>query len=470
MGDDLPTQDTAGGAGPCNVFSGGLFNPQMKAFFVGDNRTNANWGRAASIALRELLTKEFEIAGCVKGELFDLSAAEAGFVGTLTPPAYYGLYRRSWNRRSRWPFSWYVKLESLYGAKDFIDEEPAVSVERLLSHKHQYRAFERIYREASEADAVVIDGDGDIILSTPPRRQTLFILAMIELGLRLKKPVFVVNSMISDCPSTGRNARTLQAVRRLFAECKGVSLRDPESLRYVRTEIPAAKSRFIPDSLFAWYPRFADGRSLPPNDGDVLLPYPERVESWGKLDFSQPYICIGGGARAGGDSVRAAHCYGRLVDAIAKLGLRVYLTQNDVPDAFLQFVANEKGIGLIPVEAPIVACGSVLANARLFISGRYHPSIFASLGGTPCIFLGSHAHKMGSLAQVLEYDDGLEFDAFPSDSDIKEIVSTARNYLGQGEALRARIRQVAKTRCDEVGHLPSFLKEELEKTTQFEMS
>jgi ADP-heptose:LPS heptosyltransferase len=245
-------------------------------------------------------------------------------------------------------------------------------------------------------------------------------------------------------------------------------LRDPESLRYVQTEIPAAKSRFIPDSLFAWYSRFADGGSLPPNDGDFLLPYPERVEYWGKLDFSRPYICIGGGARAGGDPERAAQSYGRLVDAIAKLGLRVYLTQNDVPDSFLQIVAKEKGIGLVPVEAPIVACGSVLANARLFISGRYHPSIFASLGGTPCIFLGSHAHKMGSLAQVLEYDDGLEFNAFPSDSDIEEIVATARNYLGRGEALRMRIRQVAKTRCDEVSHLPSFLKEELEKMTKSE--
>ena len=440
----------------------------MKVFFVGDNRTNRNWGRAASIALRELLSTEFEISGCVKGELFDLSVAEAGFVGTLTPPGYYALYRSLWNRRWRRPFSWYVKLESLYGARDFIDEEPSISVERLFRHKHQYWAFERIYSEASEADAVVIDGDGDIILSTPPRRQTLFILAMIELGLRLKKPVFVVNSMISDCPSTGRNAKTLQAVTRLFAECKGVSLRDPESLKYVQTEIPAAKSRFIPDSLFAWSSRFADGRSLPPNDGDFLLPYPERVESWGKLDFSQPYICIGGGARAGGDPERAAQCYGRLVDAIAKLGLRVYLTQNDVPDSFLQLVAKEKGLGLIPVEAPIAACGSVLANARLFISGRYHPSILASLGGTPCIFLGSHAHKMGSLAHVLEYDDGLEFNAFSSDSDIEEIVATARNYLGQGEALRARIRKVAKTRCDEASHLPRFLKEELEKATKSE--
>ena len=155
---------------------------------------------------------------------------------------------------------------------------------------------------------------------------------------------------------------------------------------------------------------------------------------------------------------RSVQCYARLVDAIRQLGYRVYLTENDLPDSFLQRVAREKDVGIVPVDAPILLCGAVLAHARLFISGRYHPSIFASLGGTPCIFLGSHAHKMGSLSRVLEYGVPQQFNAFPGDSDIAEIVSTARKYLDQGETLRASIRQVAKLRCDEATSLPAFLK------------
>jgi polysaccharide pyruvyl transferase WcaK-like protein len=151
-------------------------------------------------------------------------------------------------------------------------------------------------------------------------------------------------------------------------------------------------------------------------------------------------------------------CYARLVDAIRQLGYRVYLTENDMPDSFLQRVAKEKNVGIVPVDAPILSCGAVLAHARLFISGRYHPSIFASLGGTPCIFLASHAHKMDSLSRVLEYDVHQAFYAFPGDSDLAEIMSTARTYLDQGETLRARIRQVAKLRCDEATSLPAFLK------------
>jgi polysaccharide pyruvyl transferase WcaK-like protein len=431
---------------------------RMKVLFVGDNRTNPSWGCGASIALSKLLSGAFEISGRVTGDFFDLSKAEAGYVGTLMPVKYYRLFRYLLLRRGRRPFAWYIRLEQVLGARDWIAEDPAVSIKNLLTHKHRQPVLAQIYDQAANADLLVVDGDGDIIFSTPPRRQTLFLLAMIELGIQLKKPVFLVNSMISDCPLTGRNNSTLAAARRLFAQCAGMSLRDPESLEYVQQQMPETSACLIPDSLFSWFPLYADGTCHLPSNGDFLLPHPEKSEYWGKLDFSRPYICIGGGALAAGQPDRAVQCYGRLVDAIRQLGYSVYLTENDLPDSFLQRVAREKNLGIVPVDAPILLCGAVLANARLFVSGRYHPSIFASLGGTPCIFLGSHAHKMGSLARVLKYEENRQFNALPDDSDIAEIVSTVRKYLDQGETLRARIRQVAKLRCDEATALPAFLR------------
>lgn len=456
--ENMPTMSSIAGEVPHSQATPSQTLPRLKVFFVGDNRSSANWGRAASIALAQLLSTSFDIAGRVSGDMFDLSTADAGFVGTFAPPKYYRQFRylllRSWRR----PIRWYLSLERLFGARDFITEDPAVSIDNLMAHRHRHPALARIYDRAARADLLVLDGDGDIIFSTPPRRQTLFLLAMIELGIQLKKPVFLVNSMISDCPSTGRNWTTLAAAKRLITQCRAVALRDPESLEYARKEMPDANVSFIPDSLFAWYSLYASGASRPPSNGDFLLPHPEKEEDWGKLDFSQPYICIGGGALAGSQPDRAVRCYAQLVDAMTQLGYRVYLTENDLPDSFLRRVAREKNVGVVPMDAPILMCGSVLAHARLFISGRYHPSIFASLGGTPCIFLASHAHKMGSLSRVLEYDAHKNFDAFPDDSAIAGIVSTARNYLDQGEALRARIRQVAKVRCDEATQLAAFLK------------
>jgi len=431
--------------------------------FVGDNRTNPNWGRGASIALRELLSTVFDINGSVMGECFDLSLTNAGFVGPMVLPNYYHLFRHIWNRRHKGPFSWFIRLQQLLGAKDFVVEDPDESVDTLIANRDRYPGLGQIYYDIAASDAMVVDCDGDIVLSTPPRRSTLFLLAMIELGLRLGKPVCVVNTMISDCPKSGRNIKTLQDLRKLFAQCKCVILRDPESLEYVRQEIPEIRSDFVPDSLFAWYIRYARCRQFLPQDGDFLLPFPEKESYWGKLDFSNPYICIGGGALASSDPQRSISCYCQLVNAVKHLGLAVYLTENDSPDHFLHQVAKETGVGVIPVNAPILLCGAVLANARLFISGRYHPSIFSSLGGTPCIFLESHAHKMASLARVLEYDSGREFSGFPDSSEIDEILSMAKRYLDRGESLRKQIKEVAKRRYDEVTQLPGRLIEELKR-------
>jgi polysaccharide pyruvyl transferase WcaK-like protein len=264
--------------------------------------------------------------------------------------------------------------------------------------------------------------------------------------------------MISDCPQAGRNEITFAAAKRLLTQCRAVALRDPESFEYVQREIPDANAYLVPDSLFTWFPLYQDSASYPPMNGDFFLPHPEKDEYWGKLDFREPYLCIGGGALAGSQPDRAVQCYTRLIDELARLGYRICLTENDVPDGFLQQVAREKGLGIVPVNAPILMCGSVLAHARLFISGRFHPSIFASLGGTPCIFLASHAHKMGSLPRVLEYDIHRQFGAFPEESEITEIVATAKQYLQQGESLRARIKRAAKLRAAEAAELPVLLK------------
>jgi len=428
---------------------------RRRVLFVGDNRSTLNWGRGASVALGQLLSGSFQVAGRIAGDCMAATGAE--YVGSLLPPRVYRRLRRLHFNRGWRPLAWYIKLEGLFGARDFIAEDPVVSIDDLLAHKDRHPALARIYDQVMEAELVVLDGDGDIIFSTPPRRETLFLLAMIELGIRLGKPVFLVNSMISDCPLTGRNNTTRAAARRLFAQCRAVSLRDPESLEYVQKEMPETRCSLIPDSLFAWYPLYSSGNSHPPLNGDFILPHPEKDEYWGKLDFSEPYICIGGGALAAMQPDRSVQCYGQLVDAVRRLGYRVYLTENDGPDAFLQRVAQQKNVGIIPANAPILLCGAVLAHARLFISGRYHPAIFASLGGTPCIFLESHAHKMGSLSRVLDYDDRRLFSAFPDEGDIAEIVSTAREYLAQGETLRSRIRRVAKSHCDEATCLPAFL-------------
>src|SRR5580704_13587783 len=125
---------------------------RMKVFFVGDNRSNVNWGRAASLALGQLLSAAFEISGRVTGDFFDLSKAEAGYVGTFMPPRYYRHFRYLLFRPWRKSIAWYIGLERLFGARDFIAEDPAVSIDNLLAHKHRHAALRRIYDQAADAD------------------------------------------------------------------------------------------------------------------------------------------------------------------------------------------------------------------------------------------------------------------------------------------------------------------------------
>ena len=68
---------------------------------------------------------------------------------------------------------------------------------------------------------------------------------------------------------------------------------------------------------------------------------------------------------------------------------------------------------------------------------------------------------MGSLSRVLNYEVNREFDAFPNESEIEEIVKMARKYLDQGETLRQRVREAARLRYEEVVGLPAFIKLEL---------
>lgn len=412
------------------------------------------------MALYQMLSERFRISGTIPGHTFLLDCAGFGYVNTLMPARYNWLFMNlRANRYSRKVFDYYCRLEEFLGAKDFIAHDPAETVENILRYKSKFREIQEIYEKAQNADLLVIHGEGDLVFTSPPRREALFLLGMAELGLHLNKKVVFVNAIVSDCPLTGRNLETLAYARKTLSRCHAVIVRDYESLEYVRTEIPTADCSIVPDSLFTWYPLLKDARSKIPANGDFIIPYPENTGSFGKLDFSKPYICIGGSALAAKNDEESAKHFSRLLVKVKELGYPVYLTQNCIGDSFLQIVAANEGVGLVPCNTAIFMGGAILANARLFISGRYHPTILASLGGTPCIFLGSNAHKMHSLQKLLEYEYIREFPVYPSVEETDEILELARNYLSRGERLRRKIKAVAGKRSSEAMRLADIIYE-----------
>lgn len=425
----------------------------MKVLYVGDNRDSMNWGgRGQSIALYQLLENSFEISNVIVGATVMYVGATRGYVGTLLPLKYFSFLHDV--REKIKVVNWYLKIEERFGARDFITDDPSESAETLLRYRLKNPGFGEIYKQMTEADLVVINGEGSGIFRTPFRRDFFFYLAMIELAVRLNKRAFYVNGIISDCPFTGRNGKNFDSARKTLAKCQAVLVRDPESLDYLQKEMPEVRCEYIPDALFTWfsiYERF--GSCVPPN-GDFIIPPPENNEYFGKLDFSKPYICIGGSSWAAEFQEQAVSHYLQLLKSVRELGYPVYLTQNCGGDRFLREVARQSGCGLVPWNTPIMMAGAVLANAKLFISGRFHPTIFASLGGTPCVFLEAHSHKMASLQRTLEYANPKQFSAMPEDRDIAQIIALSEQYIRENPSLRKKIRAVVAKRCEEARRLP----------------
>ena len=63
----------------------------------------------------------------------------------------------------------------------------------------------------------------------------------------------------------------------------------------------------------------------------------------------------------------------------------------------------------------------------------------SSLGGTPCVFMGSNSHKTKSLQELLQYDDIEEFNLAPNEEECERIIDKAKRAMSQPE-LRTKIQ------------------------------
>lgn len=429
----------------------------VKAFFVGDHTDGPNWGgRAQSLALATLLRQRFAISGSVPGSVV---VGGGAFVHTFLPPTIAAalFYRRD---RARW-VERVVRLLERLGAHEFITGNPSESADAILKYSGRIPSLALLLRGVREADLVVLNGEGSGIFSTPFRRDLFFYLTIAELGLRLDKPVFFLNTIFSDCPVTGRNRESLAAAEGVLSRCTDVHVRDPVSLEYAAETMPSVHCRYVPDALFTWFDRVQGPEFAPPTVGDFAIPFPEEDWRWfGRLDFSRPYVCLGGSSLAAQQPALARERFHRLAGALAELGTPVYLVETCRGDAFLREVAAETGLGFVPRNCPIILATAILARARLLVSGRFHPTILASLGGTPCIFLEAHSHKMRSLRQSLEYGNEPVFSTFPDDREVERIVSRTREVLQQtgfDPGPRERILRVARERAAEAARTPDII-------------
>lgn len=422
----------------------------MRIVYVGDNRNRGNFGcRATSTALAQIIEKNNEIVGTVTGrytnndtgELFYYKYIPTWFykwVGKKSSwkyfkPAFYMLFRMIRKGR-QYIFSNYDYLEYNLDAciNNFI---------RCLPANPHLKEFDL---RQFDFDALVVNGEGSFIFRIPAWRECINEAMLMHWALKMGKKVYYMNGMLSDDPFTKRNQEVVKLVKPLFEQSQIVGVRESYSESFARENFPNANIKFYPDALFTWYDYINDDVTIS-NGRYIMGPSGADNKSFNDYDFTKPYICVSGSSSIGkatNNISEAVDIYCKLVNSLkGRLKQKIFLVEVCEGDNFLREVSRKTNTGLISIDTPILAAAKILANADAYVSGRYHPAILASQGGTPCVFMSSNSHKTKSLQELLQYEFVHEYYVLPSDLEIEEMVNQTRDVISAGKVLRDRIQK-----------------------------
>lgn len=412
----------------------------MNVLYVRENVDKPNWGaRATSMALREIIASQHAIIGAVRSGPMGRWYRDAHH----TSPALYDRVCAILDREK-------VKAAPGIGAAARA-VMAGLGVPRGMGHDLDENArliaragehvpeVARVLKDLKRSDALMMNLEGDGIFPEQPRRHLLFFLTLAHLAKRQGKGVYILNGMLSPDPRNGINSETLEVARGVFEAADLLVLREQASKRFQEAHMPAANAFMRPDAVFTWRDRFADDSAGERYDPSALWPFFDRSPVAMPAVLDKPYAVVGGSSSAQWANGTAPVAYRALVTALKKLGLGVVIVESCHGDSFLHGVAKATDTPIIPVDVPISAAVALLANARVFVSGRWHPSIMASLNGTPSVFLGSNSHKTLSIQEQLSYPDPHEYPVVPNAGEIDAIVAEAEDLLKGGASVRQRI-------------------------------
>ena len=420
----------------------------MTILYVCDNRDEPSWGgRANSIALGQHLVSH--------GDLISIGRSWAITpipIGNLVEPIHRNHYGGKVVRRALRKRSGRRALRVLNNYADYVELEPRRSVARFEKAARTDPSLSWLRDQFEAADVVVINGEGSLVFREKLGRDVRFQLLAVELAADRGKPVGYINALASNCPSTQAAAPVQQAVRRSLERCNAVVVRDPMSRQRLR-DLGLSRVGLAPDAVFTWASRYG-----PFLDGPLGRERPELFDSWPESDrflrtpsaWPDNYVCVGGASRyPGQDLSHWPDFFEALVRRLETvIGLPVVVIDSG-GDSFLERVARRTRSLLIRPPVNLLMALYALANARAFVSGRFHPSVMASLGGTPCTFLECQAHKTLSIQQQLEYSEPKVFPIAPSEGNLAAIVRDVEEQLAGGQLVRNQIRRTALRLAEE---------------------
>lgn len=422
----------------------------MKIVYVGDNRGRGNFGcRATSTALSQIISNENEIVGRIYGDYTNNDTGELFFYKYLPAWVYKKLGKlKHWNylKKGLYLINRMIKRNKFYLSNfDFIGYDFDKSIKNLIKCIPANPHLKDFDLRQYDFDALVVNGEGSFIFATPPWRECFIEAMLMYWAQKMGKKVYYLNGMLSDDPYTPRNKKAIELINPIFSKSEVVSVRENFSYDYAKENFKDINLKLYPDALFSWYKYINDEFQID-NGRYVIGKTGATDESFYAFDFTKPYICISGSSSIGlatSSKEKAIEIYSKLVEDVKKAfnGYNVFLVDVSEADHFLNDVAKRTNTQIIPIDTPILAAAKILANSRVYISGRYHPAILASLGGTPCVFMSSNSHKTRSIQDLLKYENIQEFNVLPDYEERKKIIEKAKALVHEGEPLRNKIKE-----------------------------
>lgn len=412
----------------------------MKVLYVADNRCRPNFGcRATSMALADIINRKNTIVSTISGAITE----------KYDPVLYKGNYVRTPMPRI-WRYVVKAKNKILRAhpkdEADFISCNVNESVQNFLKIYSKYPPLNDIIHSVEEADCVIANGEGSFLFRAIFPYDAYFILFVLALAQSKGKKTYLLNAMFSDGTYSERNEQALIECKSILTKCSLVTARDYFSQKYYLDNI-GNNVIYMPDALFSWE-KYSNYFSLASRYPLAGVSFPDDEILWKEFDFSQPYIVVSAGSRNFKPFVNEdKEAYYKLVTRLSEKYRVVLQSTSEAESQILKSIATELNLKFIDCRTNILFGLSVLANAQCYVSGRWHPSILASIGGTPCVIFESNSHKSRAVYSELGYYENEPlYHNPPQEDEIETIVKRVEETISN--ISRKTISKAVLSKCE----------------------
>jgi polysaccharide pyruvyl transferase WcaK-like protein len=302
------------------------------------------------------------------------------------------------------------------------------------------RIFQDIKSHISSADLVLINGEGLMYRNNRYSRMALFIAY-------LSKVYFDTTCAIVNHTIDFQDDSFKKMVKKIYPLLDNIVFREPVSKEMFDSEFNGKKisTAVAADAAF---------RHSPTDHTDELRRKVQcheiNVHPYATMSFdpAQSYICLSGNSVYKKEEELELKGYKQLCKKLINAGKQLLLIVSAPYDEkLLRPLSKQFDLPIVGLNTTTSAAIDILANASVYVGGRYHPAIFAALGGTPIVPITPNTHKIRGLLRHLEIDPTIH-GAFNILDEVEEIHDEIRSYSANKE-----LQTDLKKRCKELSRI-----------------